>query len=133
MPGNGALAREVVVSLTTLDGTGICTAITCSQQVIFIYIATAEDEDFPTWSTYLIFHPGSHDGAEKCGNVTANSDDLVESYENFEITMAPVTPVGTNFRLGRTEMIVTLVDGDGMLCTSNSACVRACVWGVGGK
>lgn len=77
------------------------------------YAATVGDGDFPSLNVYLTFQRGSPDGAGMCDNVTVNSDDLVESDEDFVIVMALATPAGTNFRLDNTEMVVTLIDSDG--------------------
>lgn len=61
----------------------------------------------------LTFGPGSTNGAELCAPVTADSDNLVESDEDFRVVLTMVTPTGTSFHLGNTGTVVTLTDSDG--------------------
>ena len=65
----------------------------------------------------LTFSPGSADGTEVCTPLTAFADLLVESEEEFSVSLALVTP-GSSLRLGNTTATaITLTDGDGM-CSS---------------
>lgn len=92
------LGTEVVVILTTVDGT-----------------ATAGNGDYSSLSVFLTFAPGSTDGAEMCESVVANSDRLVESEENFKVQLALGTLGGSNLRLGNSLTAITLTDSNGMV------------------
>lgn len=50
-----------------------------------------------------------------CINLTAHSDYLVESSEEFTVHLTIVTPSGFSFHLGNTEMTIILIDTDGLL------------------
>lgn len=111
------LGKEVIVTLSSIDGTGKDHAHILHSALHMTYpfiVGTAGDDYSPLSSVSLTFSAGSIDGVEKCITVNAASDDLVECDEEFKVVLALSTP-GISLALGNNITAVKLIDGDGML------------------
>jgi hypothetical protein len=115
------LEREVVVILSTQNGTGILLVTfgtlylesknpRCQKSMF--YTATAGDFA-PISEVSLTFSPGSGNGAEVCISVTTNADDAVENEEDFTVTLG-ISNSGSSFTLGNAATTITIIDADGM-------------------
>ena len=62
----------------------------------------------------LTFSSGLTDQVEKCAQINATADNLIECDEEFKVVLALSTP-GVSLGLGNNVTAVTLIDGDGML------------------
>ena len=76
--------------------------------------ATSGSGDFDLQSRVETFPSSSANGTEKCVSITVNSDNLVESQEEFTVSLDLVT-TGTNLHLSIDTSTVTLIDGEGTL------------------
>ena len=83
-------------------------------KVTFITLAaTSASGDFDLQSMNITFPVGSANRAVRCVTLTVNSDNLVESEEDFTVMLTLVTS-GANLNLGNSVFAVTLGDSDGM-------------------
>ena len=80
---------------------------------MFYHTATEADGDFTALSVAVIFLFGSIDGATECVNVALLPDGLVESGEDFAITLSLNTPE-QNVHLGNSFTRVQLEDSEGI-------------------
>ena len=112
-PENATLAKEVVVNLSTMDGSGKLTNDQFEIIVNKFTTATNIDGDFPSVFTLLTFGLGSTDGADMCTSLTANADYLVEYEEDFAL-MLNLETAGASLSLGNGVTTITIIDGDGM-------------------
>lgn len=108
------LAKDVIVTLTTVDGTGNYVHDIFEEGITFMHIRTAT-RDFSLHSVPLTFASGSAEGAELCASLTAYSDQIVESEEIFVIRLILVSSKESFFSLGNAEAAMYIIDSDCML------------------
>lgn len=112
IPFNATLANEAVVSLFTVDGTGIIIITVIVMLVIkfcHLLTASADDGDFIMISVTLTFAPNSSSGAEMCTSVTILFDNMMEENELFTVSLSLET-VTDSLRLGNDLTEVNLTD-----------------------
>jgi hypothetical protein len=81
--------------------------------ILFYIFFTATSNDFsPLSAVPLTFSPQSVNGEQICANLTVFADDLVESEENFTVTLDLMT-LNEVLTVGNAIAMVTVVDIDG--------------------
>ena len=109
---NASLAVQLVVSLTTDNGTGKTKNIKDTK--ISPFNTAISGEDFTQLSEEVTFMIGDADGQERCTNITLMADNLVECEENFTVSLALVTNK-PNLSLGTDKSSVVIEDSNCML------------------
>lgn len=108
-PPGATVANEVVLSLSTVDGTGKTLFIITALHTFLA--ATVDNGDFGLLSLPLTFAPGSGDGALMCVPISILPDTKAEGEEEFTISLDLLT-AGTSLSLGNNAAIV-IIDDDG--------------------
>lgn len=80
--------------------------------ILSLICAATTERDFSSLNTSLTFPSGSTDGAQRCALVTALSDNLVESDEEFSLSLTLVTPTASSISLGNNRTTVHLTDNE---------------------
>ncbi len=103
--------RNVTISLTTSDGTGILNV-----KGVLNYsphrIAAMVVDDYIRFSSNNTFSSGSIDNDTRCVDVSIVDDDVLEGNQNFIVTLTTPDP---NVILGNEMTTVAIIDNDGLL------------------
>jgi hypothetical protein len=85
-----------------------------SYSIIYTHyiVATVIRGDYDLLSVILVFSRGSADGVKVCASVTVNSDNLVETEEDFGVILTLVSS-GPNLGLGNNVSTIVLIDNEG--------------------
>ena len=83
-------------------------------------MAALAGEDYSSTNTMLTFVSGSAYGAERCASVTALSDNLVESDEEFSIYLTMAASTTAEISLGNNKTTVIVMDNECTYVHNNS-------------
>ncbi len=113
--GVASLAVEVVVSLTTADGTGkhvMSSGGGLLEILCFLHPATGGTDYAVLAAEAVTFLAGDADGQQRCADIALTDDTLVECAEDFTVSLALVTDK-PNLSLGAADTTtVTIADSD---------------------
>ena len=111
-PAGAMLAKEVNLTLTTVDGTGNDNSFINISTTYKHLLASDADGDFTPLAMSVAFTSGSSDGDMVCVNVTVLADAMVERVMNFTVELTLNTE-GDSLSLGNSSTLVLITDSNG--------------------